>query len=194
MRRLNGILPADVRVRRVLEAPDGFDARFSALWRRYAYRIADTPSRSTRWRAATCWPGRGALDLDVMNAASALAGRTPRLRVFCKQREGATTIRTLLDLTWTPRRDGLLGRRVRADAFCHSMVRALVGCLMAVGEGRRPTAWAGEVLRAEAPDPAVTVMHAHGLTLEEVAYPADDELAARAERARAQARGRSTGR
>ena len=74
---------------------------------------------------------------------------------------------------------------VRADAFCHSMVRALVGCLLAIGEGRRPVAWAGEVLRAQVRDPAVTVAHAHGLTLEEVGYPADDALAARAEQTRA---------
>ena len=61
------------------------------------------------------------------------------------------------------------------------MVRSLVGCLIAIGEGRRPAEWAGEILQAGARDPAVTVIHAHGLTLEEVAYPADDELR-RAER------------
>ena len=74
---------------------------------------------------------------------------------------------------------------MRADAFCHSMVRALVGCLIAVGEGRRPPAWAGEVLAAAVRDPAVTVVHAHGLTLEEVGYPDDAELAHRAEQTRA---------
>ncbi len=74
---------------------------------------------------------------------------------------------------------------MRADAFCHSMVRSLVGCLLAVGDGRRPVEWAGEMLAAQQRDAAVAVVHAHGLTLEEVAYPADEELLARAEQTRA---------
>ena len=68
--------------------------------------------------------------------------------------------------------------------FCHNIVRSLVGCLLTVGEGRRDPGWAAEVLRATVRDPAVTVLPPHGLTLEEVGYPADDELAARAEVAR----------
>jgi tRNA pseudouridine38-40 synthase len=104
---------------------------------------------------------------------------------FCKRREGATTVRTLLELEWAREPSGLLVARVVADAFCHSMVRALVGCLLAVGEGRHEPQWAAEVLARRTRDPRVAVVHAHGLTLEEVGYPADDELAAQAERARA---------
>lgn len=178
-RRLNGVLPADVRVRGVVRAPEGFDARFGALWRRYAYRVADRAELVdplTRHHVLA-WPR--ALDLDLMNEASALLVGRHDFASFCKQREGATTIRTLLDLSWERDDAGVAVATVRADAFCHSMVRALVGCLLAVGEGRRPVAWAGEMLRAEKRDAAVAVVHAHGLTLEEVAYPADDELAAR---------------
>ncbi|MDI6909925.1 tRNA pseudouridine(38-40) synthase TruA [Nocardioides sp.] len=185
LRRLNGRLPADVRVRRVAAAPAGFDARFGALWRRYAYRIADTPAvvdPLTRGHVLA-WPR--SLDLDAMNAASAVLVGRHDFASFCKQREGATTIRTLLELSWARERSGLLVGTVRADAFCHSMVRSLVGCLIAVGEGRRPVAWAEDILRAEVRDPSVAVVHAHGLTLEEVAYPLDDELAARAEQTRA---------
>ena len=185
LRRLNGILPPDVRVRRVAAAPDGFDARFSAVWRRYAYRVADRPETVdplTR-RHVLAWSRP--LDLDAVNEASALLVGEHDFASFCKKREGATTIRTLLDLSWDRDPDGVAVATVRADAFCHSMVRALVGCLLAIGEGRRPVAWAGEVLRAQVRDPAVTVAHAHGLTLEEVGYPADDGLAARAEQTRA---------
>ena len=185
LRRLNGILPPDVRVRRVAAAPDGFDARFSAVWRRYAYRVADRPETVdplTR-RHVLAWSRP--LDLDAVNEASALLVGEHDFASFCKKREGATTIRTLLDLSWDRDQDGVAVATVRADAFCHSMVRALVGCLLAIGEGRRPVAWAGEVLRAQVRDPAVTVAHAHGLTLEEVGYPADDALAARAEQTRA---------
>jgi tRNA pseudouridine38-40 synthase len=183
VRRLNGILPTDVRVRRVAEAPDGFDARFSALWRRYAYRIADhAETVDPLTRHVLAWPR--ALDLDAMNEASAqLVGRH-EFAPFCKQRDGATTIRTLLDLHWTRDDHGLVVGAVRADAFCHSMVRSLVGCLLTIGEGRRPASWAGEVLRAGGRDPAVVVVQPHGLTLEEVAYPADDEVRRRAEETR----------
>lgn len=180
-RRFNGILPPDVRVRRVVRAPAGFDARFGALWRRYAYRVADTAEAldPLSRRHVLAW-GRP-LELAAMNEASALLVGHQDFASFCKRREGATTIRTLLDLTWVRDPSGVAVATVRADAFCHSMVRSLVGCLLAVGEGRRPVEWAGEVLRSATRDPAVTVVHAHGLTLEEVAYPPDDELAARAE-------------
>ena len=180
LRRLNGILAPDVRVRRLVAAPGGFDARFSALWRRYAYRVVDGPEAVdplTR-RHVLAWPRP--LDVAAMNEASAALVGEHDFASFCRRREGATTIRTLLDLAWARDADGVVTATVRADAFCHSMVRALVGCLLAVGDGRRPAAWAGEVLRAGVRDPAVTVTAAHGLTLEEVAYPADDELASRA--------------
>jgi tRNA pseudouridine38-40 synthase len=182
--RLNGILPADVRVRRVVRAADGFDARFSALWRRYCYRVADRPGvvDPLSRRHVLTWPRP--LDLAAMEKASAALLGEHDFASFCKQREGATTIRTLLELSWARDETGLVLATVRADAFCHSMVRSLMGCLLAVGEGRRDPTWAGDVLRAGTRDPAVTVAHAHGLTLEEVAYPEDDELAARADRTR----------
>jgi tRNA pseudouridine38-40 synthase len=179
-RRLNGILDPDVRVRRVVAAPDGFDARFSALWRRYAYRVVDDPANLDPLTRANvlAWPR--ALDLAALNEASDLLVGEHDFASFCRRREGATTIRTLLDLGWARDEQGVLTATVRADAFCHSMVRALVGCLLAIGEGRRPVAWAGEILHAGARDPSVTVAHAHGLTLEEVGYPADLDLASRA--------------
>ena len=184
LRRLNGILPADVRVHRAAPAPDGFDARFSATWRRYAYRIADAPSLVDPLvrTAVLAWPRP--LDLEAMNAAAAELRGEHDFAAFCKKREGATTIRTLLDLSWSRDASGLAVATVRADAFCHNMVRSLVGCMIAVGEGRREPSWAGEVLRRGVRDGGVTVVHPHGLTLEEVAYPADAELAAQAQAAR----------
>lgn len=178
-RRVNGIVGLDVRVRRAVEAPAGFDARFSALWRRYAYRVADRPETIdplTR-REVVAWSRE--LDLDAMNhAAHDLLGRHD-FASFCRRRSGATTIRTLQHLVWSREQSGLAVADVRADAFCHSMVRSLVGALLAIGDGRRPVGWAGELLAEAARNPAVTVAHAHGLTLEEVAYPPAAELAAR---------------
>ncbi len=184
LRRLNGVLPPDVRVRAAAEAPEGFDARFSAVWRRYAYRIADEPGLVDPLVRRTVLAWSRPLDLDAMNAAAAGLVGEQDFAAFCKRREGATTIRTLLDLVWERDGTGLAVATVRADAFCHHMVRALVGAMVAVGEGRRPPGWAGEVLRAGQRDAAVRVLPARGLTLEEVRYPADAELATQARAAR----------
>ncbi len=184
-RRLNGVLEPDLRIRRVTIAPDGFDARFSAIWRRYAYRIADRVDLLDPLRRGhvLAWPRP--LDEERMNAAATLLVGKQDFASFCKKREGATTIRCLLDLHWEREADGVLVATVRADAFCHNMVRSLMGCMIAVGEGRRTPEWAGEVLAARRRDAAVPVVHPHGLTLEEVGYPDDHELATQSVRARA---------
>jgi tRNA pseudouridine38-40 synthase len=93
-------------------------------------------------------------------------------------------VRALRRLDWDRDGDGILVATVVADAFCHSMVRSLVGALIAVGEGRRPPGWPADLLAAQARDPAVRVMAPHALCLEEVGYPPDGALAARAEQAR----------
>jgi tRNA pseudouridine38-40 synthase len=182
--RLAAVLPADVRVHAVGPAPDGFDARFSALWRRYSYRVCDDPARADPLRRhETLWSFRP-LDLAAMNeAARALAGEHD-FAAFCRRRPGATTVRTLRVLDWRRDGDGLAVATVVADAFCHNMVRALVGALLAVGEGRRPAGWPAEVLAAAVRDPAVRVVAPHGLCLEEVGYPPPAELAARATQTR----------
>lgn len=183
-RRLNGVLAPDVRVGRVREAAPGFDARFSALWRRYVYRIADRPETVDPLDRGHVLAWRHPLDEAAMQqGAQKLLGQHD-FASFCKKREGATTIRTLLELTWTRDPRGVLVGTVRADAFCHSMVRALVGCLVAVGEGRRDADWAHAVLAGNQRDSGVAVMPAHGLTLEQVGYPDVSELAAQAQRAR----------
>ena len=183
-RRLDGLLPEDVRVKSVSLAPEGFDARFSAVWRRYAYRIADEPRAvdPLARRSVLAWPRR--LDLDAMNAASTALVGEHDFAAFCKRREGATTVREVLELGWARDTAGVVVATVRADAFCHHMVRSLVGCLIAIGEGRRDAPWVADVLGRRERDPAVTVVHAHGLTLEEVGYPDDAELAERARASR----------
>jgi tRNA pseudouridine38-40 synthase len=184
LRRLRGVLPGDVRVHAAAPAPPGFDARFSALHRRYAYRLCDHPAGvpPLRRRDVVAWPR--ALDAAAMNdAAEALLGLHD-FAPFCRRREGATTIRTLLEYGWGRDADGFVVGRVVADAFCHSMVRALVGAVAAVGDGRRPAGWPREVLAGGVRDPAVAVAPAHGLVLAHVAYPPDAELAERAAQAR----------
>jgi tRNA pseudouridine38-40 synthase len=179
VRRLARLLPEDVRVRRIHPAPDSFDARFAALWRRYAYRIVDDPAAADPLRRHTTLPWPRRLDVAAMHgAAQGLLGEHD-FAAFCKRREGATTVRTLLDLAvW---RDAeLVVAEVRADAFCHSMVRSLIGALVAVGEGRHPAEWPADVLKAGVRDSGSTVLPPRGLTLEEVGYPDDSAMASRA--------------
>jgi tRNA pseudouridine38-40 synthase len=178
--RLAGVLPADVRVHAACVAPDGFDARFSALWRRYSYRVCDDPARADPLRRhETLWFFRP-LDVAAMNEAARSCLGEHDFAAFCRRRPGATTIRTLRRLDWQRGGDGIAVATVVADAFCHNMVRALVGALLAVGEGRRPPGWPAAVLAAAARDPAVRVVPPHGLCLEEVGYPPAAGLAARA--------------
>ncbi|WP_427385566.1 tRNA pseudouridine(38-40) synthase TruA [Janibacter sp. G56] len=183
--RLNGILPADIVVRRCAPAPEGFDARFAATSRRYRYRIEDRPGALDPLRRRDTVLVKHALDVAAMDdAAGSLVGLQD-FAAFCKKREGATTVRTLLEYGWARDDEGVLEATVVADAFCHSMVRALVGAVVPVGEGRVPVSFAREVLLGRVRDPRVKVMPAHGLSLEQVSYPSDDGLAARAEQARA---------
>jgi tRNA pseudouridine38-40 synthase len=179
-RRLDRLLPPDVRVRAIGPAPDGFDARFSALWRRYSYRVCDDPSAADPLRRHdTLWYPRP-VDVTLMNQAARACLGEHDFAAFCRRREGATTVRELLRLEWARAAPGLAVATVTADAFCHNMVRALVGALLTVGDGRRPPAWPAQVLAAAVRDPAVTVAPPHALCLEEVAYPPDADLAARA--------------
>jgi tRNA pseudouridine38-40 synthase len=187
--RLGGVLPADVVGRAGRGAPEGVDARFSAVARRYVYRVCDEEARRDPLRRSHVLWTRRSLDVAAMDEAAARVLGRHDFAAYCKPRPGATTIRTLDELSWTRPVDGpdagLVVATVRADAFCHSMVRALVGASLAVGEGRRGVDWPAELLVGGRRDPGSAVVAAHGLTLEEVLYPPDDELAGRAVQTRA---------
>jgi tRNA pseudouridine38-40 synthase len=186
-RRVNGILglESDVVVVRSTEAPDGFDARFSAVWRRYEYRVADAlaPRNPLVRNAVLTYPAE--LDIAEMDAAASGLVGLHDWASYCKPREGATTIRSLQSFRWTREADGVLLATVQADAFCHSMVRALVGASLAVGTAKLAAADLGRIRDARARANEFIVAPAKGLTLVEVGYPEAGELAARAEQTRA---------
>lgn len=182
-RRLRAALPEDVAVHRVSIAPDGFDARFAAIWRHYVYRLADGDldplDRFTTARV------KQPLDLDLLNAAAQPLLGLHDFVAFCRFREGATSVRELQRLHAHRLPDGRVELHVRADAFCHSMVRSLTGALVDVATGRRSPDWLAGLLNAEQRSGQVPVMPANGLVLEQVGYPTHDQLAARAAEARA---------
>lgn len=185
--RVRGALGAypDVTVQATSVAPDGFDARFSAVWRRYEYRLADRITGYDPLERARTTTVRADLDVQKMDAAARSLIGLHDFAAYCKPRDGATTIRTLLEFDWRRADDGVLIANIRADAFCHSMVRALVGACAAVGEGRLSVSDAARLRDAAERTSAFKVLAARGLTLVEVGYPADELLAARAEQTRA---------
>jgi len=184
VRRLAALMPPDARVKAVTEVPSSFDARFSATWRRYEYRVADVPwgPEPLRRRDTLGWVRR--LDLDRLRAAAADLVGEHDFAAYCKRKDNATTVRAITQLDWHRTADGVAVATVQADAFCQAMVRSLVGAMLAVGDGRRDPAWPASLLRLRERSSEVTVAPAHGLTLVAVGYPAEAEYAQRADATR----------
>lgn len=188
LRRLGGVLGRQdgaVVVHSVTPVTQSFDARFSALHRTYTYRIADTRARwdpLRRWD--TAWV-RQPLDERLMDLESLSVLGLHDFGSFCRPREYATTIRTLEHFTIIRAQDGIVTATLTADAFCHHMVRALIGACMEVGQRRREPGWLLERLQEPSWDERVRLAPPQGLVLESVAYPPEDQLALRARQTRA---------
>ena len=188
VRRLKRLLPADIRVHSCAFAPAGFDARFSALRRHYIYRVTTNPAGAlpTRTRDTTEWPNE--VEINALQEAADVLIGLHDFAAFCKAKPHATTIRDLESFTWhdisTEAEPNLYEARLSADAFCWSMVRSLVGCCLAVGQGRRNTDFPGLMLQEKKRSSKIPVAAAKGLSLVAVDYPEAEELAARAEKTR----------
>lgn len=188
-RRVNGVLArqdaTDAVVHAVRVVPDAFDARFGALRRRYEYRLRDATSKRDPLSARFTAEVPRELHLGDMQRASEQLLGLQDFTTFCKAREGATAVRELLNFDWRLSEDGAFVARIEADAFCHSMVRALVGSVVAVGSKRIAQEELLFLRDQRERTSKFAVMPAHGLSLEEIVYPADHELLERAEQTRA---------
>jgi len=186
MRQLNSILSGvAIHIHRVTVAPPGFDARYSPMFRRYEYRVSDAVgNRDPRTRHFTLWVDDH-LDIDLMNAAATSILGLHDWTTYCKPRPRATRVRELQIFRWRREPDGTLVAEVQADAFCHNMVRNLVGMCIAVGRGKLTVGDAVALREERTRTSAFIVTPPHGLTLVEVGYPADDEVGERAELSRA---------
>ncbi|GAA1601053.1 tRNA pseudouridine(38-40) synthase TruA [Actinoplanes couchii] len=180
LRRLAALTPPDARVRAITPVPDTFDARFSATFRRYEYRVADTPWGPEPLRRHDTLGWVRPLDLDRLNEGAAGLVGEHDFAAFCKRKEHATTIRAITRLDWRRDPDGICVATVQADAFCQAMVRSLVGAMLTVGDGRRAAEWPAKLLTLRERSSDVVVAPAHGLTLVEVGYPDAAEYEARA--------------
>ena len=184
--RINRALPQDIRIATIKQVSQDFDARFSALWRRYSYTVCDKPTGADPLIRHLVLEHPRPLDIDLMNeAAAALIGEHD-FASYCKLREGATTIRQVLELNWVRNEVGNAVMTVKADAFCHSMVRSIVGALIPVGEGRKPVDFPGEALKKASRDAGVVVMPPHPLVMEEVGYVVPNDFAIRQQTTRRQ--------
>lgn len=186
LRRLRGALRASgpIQVNSVAIAPAGFDARFSPLSRRYEYRIADETSvKDPRRLSHTVWLD-AELDLSAMEQLGHALLGLHDWASFCRAREGATTIRTLLEFSWRRDDHQVLIATVVADAFCHSMVRSLIGAAVAVGKGLLTVDEVVSLRDAATRTSAWKTMPPEGLSLIEVVYPPEPELALRAQTTR----------
>ncbi|MBQ1445522.1 MAG: tRNA pseudouridine(38-40) synthase TruA [Renibacterium sp.] len=192
LRRLRGALSrvlgeqtGAVLVHSAGPAEPGFDARFSALWRRYSYRIADRPELWDPVQRQLTWWHKDPLDVGQLNSAVQPLLGLQDFRAYCKPREGATTVRELQRFEFFRRPDGVIDVTIQADAFCHNMVRALLGSAVQVGSGEQPAEWLAERLAARVRDAKSNLAPPHPLILEEVSYPHGAELLARTEMTRA---------
>ena len=178
--RLNRILTEEIRIKSVERAAKDFHARFTALRRHYIYKILDGNQVLEPLQRFDTAPWYRELDVANMNdAARSLIGQQDFFS-FAKYRENSTTIRELQRFDFERRKDGVIISHISADAFCYNMVRALIGTMVYIGEGRFPVSWARELLeKRERPSDSL-VFPARGLTFIGVDYPKDEELAARA--------------
>jgi tRNA pseudouridine38-40 synthase len=181
LRRFAAVLPPDVRVTAVTEVPPAFDARFSAVSRRYAYRVSDKPYGVDPLRRHDTLAWTRPLDLAALTAAAPGLVGEHSFAAYCRHSPNRTTVRRVTLVEWRRDPDGVLVATVEADAFCQAMVRSLIGAMLAVGEGRRPPAWPAELLARDRRADEVRVVAPHGLTLIGVRYPDDPaQWAARA--------------
>lgn len=181
--KLNRLLPNDIRVTAVDVAPTGFDARFGAINRRYRYRLADNLAFKNPLETRFTLDVAGALDTEAMTEAGAHLLGLHDFASFCKPREGSTTIRELQEITVSRGQGEVVEIEIQADAFCHNMVRSIVGALIAVGQGRATPTKVKRLLEQTNREGSYKVVSPHGLSLMKIGYPADDQLAAQAEKA-----------
>ena len=183
--KLNKMLPESIRVHRFEPAAPGFDARFSAIYRRYRYQISDDFAPKDPQQMRYVLNLTYALDPDAMNEAAQQLIGLGDFASFCKSREGATTIRDLKRIRVKRNSQNVIEIELKADAFCHNMVRSIVGALIAVGAGKATKADLKRTFERAKRVQTYKVVEPKGLTLIEIGYPVQSRLGYQAERSRA---------
>lgn len=174
-RSLNGLCGPSIVVRTLDWADDDFNARFSALWRRYRYTVVNRPLPDP-FSAATAWHVAEPLDLDVLRLACDPFIGEHDFSAFCKRpkqppgEEPLSLVRRVIEASWTELGDDVLRFEIRANAFCHNMVRSIAGTMVDVGRGRRHAGELLGVIRSRDRSFCGPVAPPQGLILWEVGY------------------------
>jgi len=184
--RINTALPKDIRVFSFDVAPEGFDARYSATFRKYRYRVADKNCFVDPLDGRYVLEVKPELDLKLMRQAAKVLIGLHDFGGFCKPRAGATTIRKLrsIKIARNQRQGRIIEIELKGDAFCHNMVRSIVGALVAVGRGRASVSDVQKRLKSGSRAGALKVVAARGLSLIEVGYPKDSKMGLQAQNTR----------
>ncbi len=185
VRALNRQLRGRVRVLRAEVVADAFHARFSALWREYRYLVLETTPPALALHETFSWAVQGPLDVAAMNAASQDLLGTHDFRAFCRRPDGsdpaAPLQRRVMNAYWerledswqmSPERAPAVRFTIRAQSFCHNMVRSLTSTLVAIGQGYLPPSTIPERLASHRRDHLPAPAPAGGLSLVGVGYPA----------------------
>lgn len=173
---VNGLCGPEIAVRAVGVARPGFDARHAAVARRYRYTVFNR-FEPNPFVAATAWHVRDPLDLRTMTlACDPLIGEHD-FSAFCRKPKGPfpgeppSLVRRVRDARWLDLGDGLLRFDIEANAFCHQMVRSIVGTLVDIGRGRLRAGELTGIMRSGDRSRAGNLAPPHGLCLWEVVYP-----------------------
>ncbi len=171
----NANLPADISVTWAQQMPMGFDARFSAVSRRYRYVIYNDPIRPAHLAQEVTWNHRS-LDIVAMRKAAAMLVGTHDFSAFrasqCQAKSPVKTVHHLELLEF----GRLIVIDIRANAFLHHMVRNIAGVLMTIGAGEQPVDWARQVLESRRREQGGVTAHPYGLYLVHVEYPAQFDV------------------
>lgn len=176
---VNSLLDPDIVIRKCEWATQEFDARHSALWREYRYTVLNAPVNNP-FLAATSWHIRRPLSVPLMQLATDSIIGLHDFSSFCRQpqqsgvnrnAEGPSMMRRVHVAQWHNAGNGILTFDIRANAFCHQMVRSIVGTLVDVGLGRRKAGEMSGVLRAMSRLNTPHIAPPQGLCLMDVGYP-----------------------
>ena len=165
---LNGMVGPEISIRRVEPKPDRFNARFSANWRRYRYLIDERPSVDPLMRHVV-WHVARTLDVESMAAAATVFIGEHDFSSFCRSVEGKSNVRNVLESD-VRHQEGYIEYWVKANAFCHQMVRSMVGHLYDIGRGFAKADDIEDVIGARDRSTVATVAPPEGLTLWEVGF------------------------
>jgi len=180
-RSLRAMVGPSIAIKTLEASADDFDARFSARWRRYRYDVVTDPVAVDPFVARVAWLLCEPLDLTAMRQGCAPLLGEHDFSSFCRRPksgpDGAEVSlrRRVLSAEWEQPSPGLARFDIVGTAFCHQMVRSIVGCLVAVGRGRIRAADVTAVLAARSRDAAPPIAPPQGLTLMEVGYSDDPD-------------------